>query len=203
MIISNNFNAYQSILDRRYRGLSTCTNAACIRQEAIASFKLVGIILVIVAIIFFYQWLKRQPIQSNETYVNLPEIEIETHDLNQFESGFWLSQYYQYDTWHGPHRLMLLFDPETWKVAGSGSDDVGAYTIDGIYSIKTNRMGLTKTYQKGTGDPQQNLGHNVTIQMAWNSTQHQFEGKWFVQTNKYNGEDKFELKLEKGHRAIQ
>jgi hypothetical protein len=135
--------------------------------------------------------------------VNLLAIEIETQDLNQFESGFWSSQYYQYDAWHGPYRLMLVFDPETWKVTGSGSDDVGAYTIDGIYSTKTNRIGLTKTYQEGTGDLQQNLGHNVTIQMTWNSTQCQFEGKWFVQTNKYSGEDKFELKLEKSHRAIQ
>ena len=68
---------------------------------------------------------------------------------------------------------------------------------------KTNRIGLTKTYQRGTGDWQQNLGHNVTIQVAWNVTQHQFEGKWFVRTNKYVGEDKFELKLEKSDRAIQ
>jgi hypothetical protein len=65
---------------------------------------------------------------------------------------------------------MLLFDPETWKVTGSGSDDVGTHTIDGIYSMKTHRMGLTKTYQRRTGDSQQNLGHNVTIQMTWNST---------------------------------
>ncbi len=64
-------------------------------------------------------------------------------------------------------------------------------------------MGLTKTYQEGTGDLQQNLGHNVTTQMTWNSTQRHFEGKWFVQTNKYSGEDKFELKLEKSYRAIQ
>jgi hypothetical protein len=201
--ILNNFNAYESILGRPYRGVSKCKDAACQRQEAIAAFKLIGVIIVIVAIIFFYHWWKRQTIPSNETYVNSLASEIETQDLNQFESGFWSSRYYQYDIWHGPHRLMLLFDPETWKVKGSGSDDVGSYTIDGFYSMKTNRMGLTKTYQRGTGDPQQNLGHNVTIQMTWNSTQHLFEGKWFVQTNKYSGENKFELKLEKSHKALQ
>lgn len=135
--------------------------------------------------------------------MNLATSEIEVQDLNPFESGLWASQYYQYNNWHGSHRLFLLFDPETWKVTGSGSDDVGTYTIDGIYSTKTNRIGLTKTYQRGTGDWQQNLGHNVTIQMTWNPTQHKFEGKWFVRTKKYVGEDKFELKLEKSDRTIQ
>ena len=130
-------------------------------------------------------------------------MKFETQDLNQFELGLWSSRYYQYDTRHVLHRFWLIFDPETWKVTGSGSDDVGTYTIDGIYSIKTYRIGLTKIYQKETGDPQQNLGHNVTIQLCWNSIRRQFEGKWFVQTNKYNDGNKFELKLEKSSKAIQ
>lgn len=129
--------------------------------------------------------------------------EIEMQDVNQFESGFWSSRYYQSDVWNGSHQLMLTFDPKTQRVTGSGFNDVGTYTNDGIYSTKINRMGLTKTYKKGTGDPKQNLGHDITIQVAWNFTQNQFEGKWFVQTNKYTGENKFELKLQKGYMAIQ
>jgi hypothetical protein len=39
------------------------------------------------------------------------------------------------------------------------------------------------------------LGHTVTIQLYWNPDNNQFEGKWYVQTAKYRGEDKFELKL--------
>jgi hypothetical protein len=55
---------------------------------------------------------------------------------------------------------------------------------------------LTKNYQAGTGNRAENLGHHVTIQLIWNSDSHQFEGKWYVRTNKYHGEDKFELKFD-------
>ena len=88
-------------------------------------------------------------------------------------------------------------------MTGNGLDDVGTYAIEGMYSTKTNWIGLTKTYEKGTGDPTQNLRHNVTIQVTWSLSQHQFEGKWFVQTSKYSGENRFELKLEKSYRAIE
>jgi hypothetical protein len=82
------------------------------------------------------------------------------------------------------------------KVTGSGSDDVGTFTVDGTYSVQSRRMGLTKTYQAGTGNPLENLAHQVTIQLTWNAQNNQFEGKWYVQTHKYRGEDKFELKLD-------
>jgi hypothetical protein len=81
------------------------------------------------------------------------------------------------------------------KVTGSGSDDIGTFTIDGIYSTTTLRIGLTKTYQKGTGNLFQNLGHQVTIQLTWNEKNQQFKGKWYVKTSKYRGEDKFRLKF--------
>ena len=202
MIPSDDFNAYKSILGRSHRRVWTCTDDACRNQQALV-FKLVAVIFGISAVIFIYHWCKRQSIPTHESYVNSPASEIETQDLDCFESGLWTSRYYQYNGWHGPYRLSLLFNPETRSVSGSGSDDVGTYTIVGIYSTRTNRMGLTKSYQTGTGDLQENLGHNVTIQMAWNSIQSQFEGRWFVRTNAYSGEDNFELKLEKSFRSIQ
>jgi hypothetical protein len=91
---------------------------------------------------------------------------------------------------------MLCFNCLQSTVTGSGSDDVGMFTIDGIYSTQSRRMGLTKTYQPGTGNPLQNLGHTVTIQLEWNRNQCQFEGKWYVRTSKFRDEDKFELKLD-------
>ncbi|CAF5025602.1 unnamed protein product, partial [Rotaria sp. Silwood1] len=63
------------------------------------------------------------------------------------------------------------------KVTGSGSDDVGVFTIDGIYSFDTNRIGLTKTYQLDTGDRSENLGHQVIIQLTWNAQNRHFNGK--------------------------
>jgi hypothetical protein len=82
------------------------------------------------------------------------------------------------------------------KITGSGADDVGTFTIDGTYSVETRRIGLTKQYQAGNGNRSENLGHQVTIQLTWHSDNHQFEGKWYVTTNKYRGEDKFELKFD-------
>ncbi len=120
---------------------------------------------------------------------------LETESKSIFQSGAWTSRYYQYRSWHGPHKLTLTFDIGEMKVKGSGSDDVGSFTITGIYSTKTQRLGLSKKYRSGTGNSAQNLGHTVTIQLYWNPDQNQFEGKWYVQTAKYHGEDKFELKL--------
>lgn len=81
-------------------------------------------------------------------------------------------------------------------VNGSGCDDVGEFTIDGTFSDHTQRMGLTKYYKKGTGDPSQNLGHSVDIQVSFNPQWNRFEGRWYVQTKKYHGEDEFELKFD-------
>ncbi|CAF2949667.1 unnamed protein product, partial [Rotaria sp. Silwood2] len=77
----------------------------------------------------------------------------------------------------------------------SGSDYEGTFTIDGVYSFETHRMGLTQKYQQGTGYPIKNLGHQVTIQLTWNAQDDQFEGKYYVRTNKYKNEDKFQLKI--------
>lgn len=80
-------------------------------------------------------------------------------------------------------------------MTGSGSDDVGSFSIEGFYSIETRRIALTKTYQLGTGNPLQNLGHQVLIQVEWNELSRAFEGKWYVRTSKFRGSDKFTLKF--------
>ncbi|CAF1395817.1 unnamed protein product, partial [Didymodactylos carnosus] len=40
---------------------------------------------------------------------------------------------------------------------------------------QNGRIGLTKRYKEGTGDPTQNFGHTVTLQLCWNSDHDQFE----------------------------
>ncbi|CAF0908240.1 unnamed protein product [Rotaria sordida] len=67
--------------NRPYRGVSTCTGAACLNQDVIASCKLIGVILVIIAIIFFYHWWKHQSIQSNEIYMPITSIENLSNEL--------------------------------------------------------------------------------------------------------------------------
>jgi len=88
------------------------------------------------------------------------------------------------------------------RVTGSGTDDVGTFTIEGIYSDKTNRIGLTKKYIPGTGNPSQNLGHEVTIQLEWNARTRQFDGKWYIQTSEYEHSNKYEIKFDGTSNAV-
>ncbi|CAF1275059.1 unnamed protein product [Adineta steineri] len=80
------------------------------------------------------------------------------------------------------------------RVDGEGTDDIGAFTIDGIFCRQTQKLALTKIYKQGTGNMAENFGHKVTIKLIWNSNLNVFEGKWFIHTKKYRGEAKFELK---------
>jgi hypothetical protein len=116
-------------------------------------------------------------------------------DMSVFKSGSWSTRYLQFGVWFGPDCVSLSFDLTSFKINGSGADDVGTYTINGSYSIEDGRMILIKKYQLGTGDPSGNLGHRVLIRLAWNPETCQFEGNWYVRTKLYCGLDKFELKF--------
>jgi hypothetical protein len=63
------------------------------------------------------------------------------------------------------------------------------------YSTSDNHLNIFKQYERGTGDPHENLGHQVTIELKWNNYAQCFDGKWIVKTRTYSGTDKFELKL--------
>ncbi len=185
-----------------YGGGSSCTTAQCQRNNGIIAGSVIGgifgVMLLIFGTICCCRCCQGRPLRKNPTFVHLSiskQIKHESYDINAFRSGIWSSRYYQYGRWNGPHQFSLSFDPQSMKVTGSGSDNIGTFTIDGVYSVTTHRIGLTKIYQAGTGNPSENLGHQVIIQLTWNAQNHQFEGKWYVQTSKYRGEDKFELKF--------
>jgi hypothetical protein len=116
-------------------------------------------------------------------------------DISVFKSGSWSARYLQFGEWCEPSCVSLSFDHISSKINGSGSDEVGAYTISGSYSKEEGRMLLIKRYQLGTGDPTGNLGHRVLIRLVWNPEICQFEGHWYVRTNVYCGADQFELKF--------
>lgn len=116
-------------------------------------------------------------------------------DANVFPSGIWKSRYYQYRKWHGPYKMFLRFDSRSTKIKGWGSDDVGKFTVKGFSSHKTNRICLRKTYVASTGNKAHNSGHNVDIELRENAHSQRFEGRWYVQTSKYHGQDKFEFKF--------
>jgi hypothetical protein len=161
-----------------------------------------GAVIVILCLPLYCCWLccAGKPRRSNAKFVNnatTNDEERQIIDLKLFQSGTWEGQYYQYNAWHGPYQMNLHFDPQEWKVTGSGTDDVGMYSIDGIYSTHSRRIGLTKKYHPGTGNLSQNLGHSVIIQLEWNRYNNQFEGKWYVRTQKFKGSGDFKLNYDK------
>jgi len=177
----------------------SCTTPQCV-GIGLGSFigGLLGMILFVFSIGYCFHYCKGRPFRKNSTFVNkinVKHLKQEVSNANPFHSGIWSSRYFQYTRWHGPYQFSLLFDPQSMKVTGSGSDDVGKFTIDGTYSTETSRIALTQKYQAGTGNLSENLGHQVTIQLTWNAQNNQFEGKWYVQTSEYHDEDKFELKF--------
>jgi hypothetical protein len=65
--------------------------------------------------------------------------------------------------------MPIIFSQVSDRVDISNMEDgVGVFAIEAMYSNETNRIGLPKIYQQGTGNPSENLGYRVTIQLTWN-----------------------------------
>ncbi|CAF4192369.1 unnamed protein product, partial [Adineta steineri] len=97
---------------------------------------LAGILLAMHIVESIYMWVQpnntSQP--SNVIFVN--EVDSTGNESNVdnldslFSSGQWMSRYFQYKQWHGPHLFSLFFNHKQQKVTGSGEDDVGEFSID-------------------------------------------------------------------------
>ncbi|CAF3785955.1 unnamed protein product [Rotaria sp. Silwood1] len=182
---------------------STCQGSNCHKAGIIVGSVIggiLGLIAIIFLIIFCCRRYRGRPSESNASFItksstNERNKTYQTYEENYFKNGDWMSRYYQYGQWHGPHLMSITFDHATGRVTGHGYDDVGKFTIDGTFSEENQRIALTKIYALGTGDAKENFGHAVSVKLIWNTSHGQFEGKWFVQTNNYRGEDKFELKF--------
>ncbi|CAF4102671.1 unnamed protein product, partial [Rotaria sp. Silwood1] len=93
-----------------------------------------------------------------------------------FQTGPYNMRYYQYYKWHGPFLVQLEFNDG--NIRGKGDDDVGLFDVTGSYSTSDNHVIITKQYKRGTGDPHENLGHQVKIDLKWNDQTQQFDGQW-------------------------
>lgn len=160
-----------------------------------------GLIAIMCLITYCYRRRRGHPSQSNQAFVsensgNGRNRTYQTYEDNYFKNGIWLSRYHQYGQWNGPHRMSLSFDRSSSRVTGHGCDNIGKFTADGTFSEENGRIAINKVYELDTGDSRENFGHTVALQLTWNPSHGQFEGKWFVQTNHYRGEGQFELKLE-------
>ncbi len=141
--------------------------------------------------------MKGWSLRSNNGYINTGIAMQYDMSKSVFIPGTYASYYYQYNKYHGPHDMKLAFYPEAgYIIHGGGRDDIGTYIITGVYSPRTLRMGLEKQYQIGTGNPSENLGHIVIIQVEWNFQNRQFEGKYYLRTKKHRDENMFIIRFE-------
>lgn len=182
----------------------SCTNIRCRKYNAVIAGSIVGggivLISIAVCIIVCYRQGRYRPSQTNLQFVSSKYHENNDnvwYDINLFQSGIWSYRYLQLGTWHGPTHMSLSFDSQFLKITGSGADSTGAFTIDGTYSMKTGRVGLTKSYQFDAGNRLENSHRSIIIQLEWDAERRQFIGKQYVRNKKHREVNKFEMKLTK------
>jgi hypothetical protein len=81
-------------------------------------------------------------------------------------------------------------------VSGEGTDDVGFYTIKGQWNGRTGKLVFTKRYSRGTGNPDENLGHTVEYRGSVQQSQLAagVRGTWYVNIpGGYSGSGRFHL----------
>ena len=115
----------------------------------------------------------------------IPTGSIPTPHYSIFIDGEYDGYYEQYNETHDIPRFKMEF--RNGHVFGDGYDEVGSYKIVGEYNENNNRMALTQSYIRGTGNPDQNSGHNVLIRLSWNVMTKRFEGKWYCKVDTYQG----------------
>ena len=76
--------------------------------------------------------------------------EEEVQEPTHFQSGAWSTEYHQGGKWHGPFPVTLSVNPQSMQIIGSGSDDVGVFTFNGVHSATTKQINMTKKHQFGT-----------------------------------------------------
>ncbi|CAF1039600.1 unnamed protein product [Adineta steineri] len=186
---------------------SSCNTVGCQRGLFLSSVAVVVVVVICLACFLKHYGLAGKARKSPSNVlpaqnVTNPVCRQNRSGTNIFKSGFWETRYFQDDTWHGPHQLSLWFDPNHTTLTGLGMDDVGKFTFAGTYSNETRQIDVKKEYSEYLDNRSENSDYPTTIQLMWNSKTDQFEGKWSVQTDEYNGEDLFDLKFQKSHLPV-
>ncbi|CAF1631149.1 unnamed protein product [Adineta ricciae] len=183
-----------------HRPTSSCNTLECLYQDALAVSAIVGVIFAIILFIFlcklFWDFCECVNIYFDDEKFLMDNRDGQTtSNVNLFQSGVWSSQYYQSEHCHGPFQFPLIFYSSNKKIKGYGSDDIGTFNVNGIYSDNTNRIVLIKKYQTIQNNSQEISKYEVKAQLIWNNMTNQFEGTWNVKTAKYTDTGKFILQF--------
>lgn len=114
-------------------------------------------------------------------------------------SGTWRGYYNQYGRDHSLCDFSLQF--EDGLVSGTGVDNVGHYTITGVYGGPGGRIAFAKEYQAGSTNESgvenrvENLGHlaEYRAEPAGPELGQGLKGTWYVKTHSYTGSGGFHL----------
>ncbi|UJR18217.1 hypothetical protein I4U23_005118 [Adineta vaga] len=140
-------------------------------------------------VVFASWWLckhGKKPAEDNDPSVHLTAHNIDRQEdlhINPIQSGIWSSQYFHDRRWHGPNEFPLVFNSQTKKIKGAGSDDGGIFIIEGSYSTETNRIKLTKGY-RSTPSNREDLGFWGKIILIWKPENNQFEDAVAILTDR-------------------
>lgn len=87
----------------------------------------------------------------------------------RFPSGEWEGFYtYSYGPQAGQHRMDFTLEFSEGKVTGSGTDDIGSYSWEGVYDLEAMTCNMTKSYRTHPVDYQGRVDENG----IW--------GTWFI-----------------------
>eukprot|EP00746_Dinoflagellata_sp_MGD_P124480 gnl/MRDRNA2_/MRDRNA2_59080_c0_seq1.p1 gnl/MRDRNA2_/MRDRNA2_59080_c0~~gnl/MRDRNA2_/MRDRNA2_59080_c0_seq1.p1 ORF type:complete len:326 (-),score=52.06 gnl/MRDRNA2_/MRDRNA2_59080_c0_seq1:52-1029(-) len=121
-----------------------------------------------------------------------------TVPIKRLPSGTWRGYYNQYGSRHAVCEFKLAFDGD--RMHGNGVDDVGSYSIDGLYGQGSGRISFRKQYVRGSPAAngrisQENLGHYVEYrgECAGTDLGHGVRGLWYVETALYRGSGRFHI----------
>jgi len=123
-------------------------------------------------------------------------------------AGNYVGIYWQYGSTHpiaAQELACMLSDEVSGTAAGHGFDDVGTFSLSGVFKLA--KLCLTKQYQLGTGNPRENSGHQVQLRLTccelhaalpqrslvlqqWGAPLGVvgFYGSWHIRTHRYNGD---------------
>lgn len=123
----------------------------------------------------FFCCFRRRPLRSNPRYVRRGAAVNHTLGTALFQTGTFSGSLLIDGQWQKREPMVLSFYPGAGHVIyGKGSDIDGAYTIRGVYSIQTGRIGFDKTYDERRRE---------TIQVEWDRNQEIFHGHSYSNTN--------------------
>jgi hypothetical protein len=140
----------------------------------------------------WFYCLKSTSVRSNNSYVHDGFGFQDEIGNTLFQPSSFAGFFFKDGAWHGTNNWTLSFYPQAdHTVYGKGRDNLDIFVATGVYSPRTLRIAFNKRYQSGLGNPRQNSGQTMTIQVARNTNTQRFEGKYYLKVGRHREEQRY------------